>query len=103
MGKTIGLADPTRLKPFAPDAKQMLPVVIETPKGSRNKFAFNSDEHIFAPKILSDHPKGQVRSPEKWPFKEPSRTLTAAGGRVTSATWRMFLNNQKKQQILAWL
>jgi inorganic pyrophosphatase len=25
----------------------MLRVVIETPKGSRNKFAFNADEHIF--------------------------------------------------------
>jgi inorganic pyrophosphatase len=25
----------------------MLRVVIETPKGSRNKFAFNSEEHIF--------------------------------------------------------
>ncbi len=25
----------------------MLRVVIETPKGSRNKFAFNADDHIF--------------------------------------------------------
>src|SRR5437660_4892147 len=47
MSKKNGLADPTRLKPFDSDDKQMLRVVIETPKGSRNKFAFNPDEHIF--------------------------------------------------------
>src|SRR5437868_11574723 len=47
MSKKNGLADPTCLKPFDPDDKQMLRVVIETPKGSRNKFAFNPDEHIF--------------------------------------------------------
>jgi len=41
------LADPTRLKPFDSADKQMLQVVIETPKGSRNKFAFNVDDHIF--------------------------------------------------------
>jgi inorganic pyrophosphatase len=46
MRKT-GLADPTRLEPFASDDKKMLRVVIETPKGSRNKFAFNPDDHIF--------------------------------------------------------
>jgi inorganic pyrophosphatase len=44
---TRGLADPSRLKPLDPDDKQMLRVVIETPKGSRNKFAFNPNEHIF--------------------------------------------------------
>jgi inorganic pyrophosphatase len=42
-----GLADPTRLEPFDSADKQMLRVVIETPKGSRNKFAFNPDDHIF--------------------------------------------------------
>jgi inorganic pyrophosphatase len=42
-----GLANPTRLKPFDSDDKQMLRVVVETPKGSRNKFAFEPDEHIF--------------------------------------------------------
>ena len=47
MSKKNGLADPTRLKPFDSDDKQMLRVVIETPKGSRNKFAFNADEHVF--------------------------------------------------------
>jgi len=47
MSKKNGLADPSRLKPFDSDDKQLLRVVIETPKGSRNKFAFNLDEHIF--------------------------------------------------------
>jgi len=47
MGKRSGLADPTRLKPFDSDDKKLLRVVIETPKGSRNKFAFDPDERIF--------------------------------------------------------
>jgi inorganic pyrophosphatase len=41
------LADPSRLDPVDSDDKQMLRVVIETPKGSRNKFAFNSEERVF--------------------------------------------------------
>jgi inorganic pyrophosphatase len=45
--KKAALADPTRLKPFDSADKHMLRVVIETPKGSRNKFAFNGDDHIF--------------------------------------------------------
>jgi inorganic pyrophosphatase len=47
MSKKNGLADPIRLKPFDSDHKEMLRVVIETPKGSRNKFAFDSDDRIF--------------------------------------------------------
>lgn len=47
MSKKNGLADPIRLKPFGPDDKKMLRVVIETPKGSRNKFAFNPDDRVF--------------------------------------------------------
>jgi inorganic pyrophosphatase len=47
MSKKNGLADPTRLKPFDDEDKQMLRVVVETPKGSRNKFAFDPDEHVF--------------------------------------------------------
>lgn len=47
MSKKNGLADPSRLKPIDEDDKQMLRVVIETPKGSRNKFAFDPDHHIF--------------------------------------------------------
>jgi len=47
MSKKNGLANPVRLKPLAADDKRMLRVVIETPKGSRNKFAFNPDERVF--------------------------------------------------------
>src|SRR5436190_3117701 len=47
MSKKSGLADPTRLKPFDSSDKQLLRVVIETPKGSRNKFAFDPKEHVF--------------------------------------------------------
>jgi inorganic pyrophosphatase len=47
MPKKNGLADPSRLKPRDGDDKSLLRVVIETPKGSRNKFALNADEHIF--------------------------------------------------------
>ena len=45
--KNAALADPSGLDPFDSADKQMLRVVIETPKGSRNKFAFNADDHIF--------------------------------------------------------
>ena len=45
-GTGSALADPTRLKPFDASDKQMLRVVIETPKGSRNKFAFDPDERV---------------------------------------------------------
>jgi len=43
--KTSGYADPTRLAPV--DEDDLTVVVIETPKGSRNKYAFDPDEHIF--------------------------------------------------------
>lgn len=47
MGKKNGMADPVRLNPFDSADKQLLRVVIETPKGSRNKFAFDPEEHIY--------------------------------------------------------
>jgi len=47
MSKKNGLADPSRLKPTDASNKQLFRVVIETPKGSRNKFAFNTKEHTF--------------------------------------------------------
>jgi inorganic pyrophosphatase len=41
-----GMADPTVLKPI--DRQHgLLQVVIETPKGSRNKFAFDPDQRVF--------------------------------------------------------
>lgn len=40
------LADPTKLKPI--DRKDgLLQVIVETPAGSRNKFAFDPDQEIF--------------------------------------------------------
>lgn len=41
------LADPTQLKPV--DKQDgILQVIIETPKGSRNKFAYDPDQRVFA-------------------------------------------------------
>ena len=42
-----GIADLSRLNPFDSKDNQILRVVIETPKGSRNKFAFDPDQHVF--------------------------------------------------------
>src|ERR1700684_418973 len=51
------LADPTRLKPI--DKKDgLLQVIIETPQGSRNKFAFDPDQEIFTLKAVL--PAGMV-------------------------------------------
>jgi inorganic pyrophosphatase len=45
--KAKGMANPMILKPI--DRQDgILQVVIETPKGSRNKFAFDPVQHIFA-------------------------------------------------------
>src|SRR6202050_2640523 len=43
-----GLADPTHLKAFDKDETDLVTVIIETPKGSRNKYAFDPEERIFA-------------------------------------------------------
>ncbi len=45
-GKGV-LADPTRLQPLDPDEKELITVVVETPKGSRNKYAFDPKERVF--------------------------------------------------------
>ncbi len=51
------LADPTRLKPI--DKKDgLLQVIVETPAGSRNKFAYDTDQGIFALKKVL--PAGMV-------------------------------------------
>jgi len=45
--RSAGFADPTRLAPF--ESKNAdLTVIIETPKGSRNKYAYDPEERIFA-------------------------------------------------------
>ena len=46
-GNRNGLADPSRLKPVDKKDKEVVRVVIETPKGSRNKYAFDADEKAF--------------------------------------------------------
>src|SRR5258708_40081231 len=43
-----GLADPTHLKAFDQDEADLVTVIIETPKGSRNKYAYDPEERIFA-------------------------------------------------------
>lgn len=48
---TRALSDPTQLKPSGKKAG-MLQVVIETPKGSRNKYAFDAEQKIFALKAV---------------------------------------------------
>jgi inorganic pyrophosphatase len=44
-GKRKGLADPLQLKPR--DDEDAIQVVIETPKGSRNKYAFDPEQRVF--------------------------------------------------------
>jgi inorganic pyrophosphatase len=51
------LADPTRLKPIS-KRDGLLQVIVETPAGSRNKFAFDPDQGIFALKKVL--PAGMV-------------------------------------------
>src|SRR6201997_4672133 len=51
------LADPTRLKPIS-KTDGLLQVIIETPAGSRNKFAFDPDQGIFS--LKSVLPAGMV-------------------------------------------
>jgi inorganic pyrophosphatase len=46
------LLNPTRLKPFVKGSKEMLQVVIETPKGSQNKYAFDPEKRIFKLKAV---------------------------------------------------
>jgi inorganic pyrophosphatase len=46
-GSRNGLADPSRLKPLDKDDNEIVRVVIETPKGSRNKYAFDQSEKTF--------------------------------------------------------
>jgi len=44
---TNAIADPTRLKPRDPEDKKTIQVIIETPKGSRNKYAFDPKQRVF--------------------------------------------------------
>jgi inorganic pyrophosphatase len=42
-----GLSDPTQLQPHDADEHGVIQVIIETPKGSRNKFAFDEEQKVF--------------------------------------------------------
>jgi inorganic pyrophosphatase len=46
------LADPSRLRALDDDDKDLIRVVIETPGGSRNKYAFNAEEKVFELKTV---------------------------------------------------
>src|ERR1700722_12946419 len=50
--RAAGRADPTHLKAFDEDEAALITVIIETPKGSRNKYAFDPEERIFALKTV---------------------------------------------------
>jgi inorganic pyrophosphatase len=41
------LANPSVLAPIDPDDKEIVQVVVETPKGSRNKYAFDAETRVF--------------------------------------------------------
>jgi inorganic pyrophosphatase len=41
------LADPSHLQPFDEDDQETIQVIIETPKGSRNKYAFDPEQRVF--------------------------------------------------------
>ncbi len=45
--RSPGLADPVRLKPRDQDEPDLIVVIIETHKGSRNKYAYDVKERIF--------------------------------------------------------
>lgn len=46
--RRAGLSDPTRLPVFDPDDKSYVVVIVETPKGSRNKYAYSEAERVFS-------------------------------------------------------
>ncbi len=68
--KSRGLANPVLLKPFEKDE---IVVIIETPKGSRNKYAYEPDERIFTLKkvlpagMTFPYDFGFVPSTHAWP------------------------------------
>jgi inorganic pyrophosphatase len=47
MARRNALADPSHLAPHDAESKQTIQVVIETPKGSRNKYSFDPEQKIF--------------------------------------------------------
>lgn len=47
MSKKGGLADPSIIAPYDKEMKQLVNVIVETPQGSRNKYAFDEKKKIF--------------------------------------------------------
>jgi inorganic pyrophosphatase len=45
--RASGVRNPSSLRPFDGQGKRTVRVVIETPKGSRNKYAFDAEERVF--------------------------------------------------------
>jgi len=52
MAKNAKNHDLSRLAPFDPDDKSLLQVIIETPRGSRNKFAYDPRQNVFEVKAV---------------------------------------------------
>ena len=46
-GRTSGLANPIVLQPRDPGDSDIIQVIIETPKGSRNKYSFDPKQKVF--------------------------------------------------------
>ena len=69
------LANPTRLKPIK---KQdgILQVIVETPKGCRNKFAFDAEQRIFALKKVL--PAGTSRRSMTFPSSSCASCRTSS-------------------------
>jgi hypothetical protein len=77
------LADPTKLKPV--DKKTgLVQVIIETPSGSRNKFAYDPEQAIFALKKVL--PAGKERNSARLPLRSSGLSgLDCGMSRVSAA------------------
>src|SRR5690349_8339579 len=58
MGKKDSVGNPSRLLPFDTGKKDVVQIVIETPRGSRNKYAFDEKQRVFMLKKVL--PEGMV-------------------------------------------
>ena len=47
MAKKSSLANPSRLNPLYDKDDELIRIIIETPRGSRNKYSFDEDEKIY--------------------------------------------------------
>ena len=56
--QSSGSSDISRLSPFDSEDKNLVQVIVETPRGSRNKFAYDPEQRVFQLKKVL--PKGMV-------------------------------------------